>query len=481
MSGRVDTRERQEAPDINIVATAAGSLSLPSLKSSRTTARAARTRLANRLAAQRQVIRDREAEGVGEEDPELHALLVEEEELEDHYADACAKVTLAERAYDEALVKARSPEPSIDASPTGEEDDLATPLVNTSNPSPSRLKNPNAITAKIFLPKLKDKFRFREHNEMAGIIFHEAGLGTLDDQGIFTATVPETILVTKYLQSLENVAEVYERAMDVAIQTKYRWREMSDILNQVFGDRVAMRTEVARRLRELRFKGYQYVDDFIHHVTIITNMWMAVYSAGFSESRYLVASFLAKLPSDLLEGVVNRILREVPKEGAPIWEDYVRVHNTAPAPRLSPAVDLCQMVRSVCKVAEVTHHLQPKASPDRIRQVSDNQGSLRRGPTITEWASNFPEGSVVYFRTDKAISPESIRKTFSDLGAKEVRAHVHKRGHRYGFATFDNKAEASKLIHNGVPASSEGTSQGLKIRAFVPGSTRGRPVMKSGN
>ncbi|EER11452.1 hypothetical protein Pmar_PMAR011118 [Perkinsus marinus ATCC 50983] len=269
MSGRVDTRERQEAPDINIVATAAGSLSLPSLKSSRTTARAARTRLANRLAAQRQVIRDREAEGVGEEDPELHALLVEEEEL--------------------------------------------------------------STTMPTLVPR----------DEMAGIIFHEAGLGTLDNQGIFTATVPETILVTKYLQSLENVVEVYERAMDVAIQTKYRWWEMSDILNQVFGDRVR--------------------------------------------------------------------------------------------------------------------------------------------PTITEWASNFPGGSVVYFRTDKAISPESIRKTSSDLGAKEVRAHVHKRGHRYGFATFDNKAEASKLIHNGVPASSKGTSQGLKIRAFVPEGNRGRLVMKSGN
>ncbi|EER16625.1 hypothetical protein Pmar_PMAR018163, partial [Perkinsus marinus ATCC 50983] len=61
----------------------------------------------------------------------------------------------------------------------------------------------------------------------------------------------------------------------------------------------------------------------------------------------------------------------------------------------------------------------------------------------------------------------SIRKAVSDLDAKEVHVHVHKREHRYGFDTSDNKAEPLKLINNSIPTSSEGTSQGLKIRSFV--------------
>ncbi|KAF4705137.1 hypothetical protein FOZ63_013911, partial [Perkinsus olseni] len=124
-------------------------------------------------------IRDREAEGVGEDDPELQALLEEEEAREEQYA--YAKVTLAELPYDVAL------------------------------------KSPNAIAAKVFLPKLKDRFWSRQHNEMVSIVFYEAGLGTADSPGNFAATVPQTMLVTKYLQSLESVSEVFERAMDVAV------------------------------------------------------------------------------------------------------------------------------------------------------------------------------------------------------------------------------------------------------------------------
>ncbi|KAF4725765.1 hypothetical protein FOZ62_030615, partial [Perkinsus olseni] len=243
-----------------------------------------------------------------------------------------------------------------------------------------------------------------------------------------------TILVTKYLQSLESVTEVYERAMDA------------------FGDRVAMRTEVARRLRDLRFRGFQYVDDFTHRITIITNMRMAVYSSGFSESRYLVTSFLAKLPSDTLEGVVNGILRDVPKEGAPIWEDYVQLHSTAPAPRLTPSVDLCESIRSACI-------------------------KLRRSLIICN--QNHQRIGFVKCRITKELSVvdppllKVLRKIFSSLGARKVRAHVHKRGHRFGFAVLNNGAEAARLIQNGVPASSDGANQGLQIRTFVPGGTRG--------
>ncbi|KAF4647904.1 hypothetical protein FOL47_004015, partial [Perkinsus chesapeaki] len=278
--------------------------------------------------------------------------------------------------------------------------------------------------------------------------------------------------------SLEAVPEVYDRAMDVAMRTHYQWVLITSQLHQAFGDRVAMRDEVTRRLHALKFKGYQFVDEFIHQLILISNMWMTVHSEGSSESRYLLSSFLSKLPADSLQSVVDRLLREIPKEGAPIWEDYVRLHSTAPPPRFSPSVDLCETLRAACKSVEITHHLQPRILADRARQVAD-QGAPRRGPTITDWASRFPEGTVIYFRTDKSIPLEDVRKTFSSLGAREIKAHIHKRGHRYGFATFPSANEATKLATEGLPSGSEGASQGLQIRSFVPGGFRGGDGVQS--
>ncbi|KAF4758513.1 hypothetical protein FOZ63_029785 [Perkinsus olseni] len=113
MSGRVDSSNHPEASNSNLVATAAGYASLQSLKSARTTARGARTSLAYRFVAQRLVIRDREAEGVGEDDPESQALLEEEEACEEQYAYASAKFTIAELPYYVALVRARCPEQPV--------------------------------------------------------------------------------------------------------------------------------------------------------------------------------------------------------------------------------------------------------------------------------------------------------------------------------------------------------------------------------
>ncbi|KAF4750432.1 hypothetical protein FOZ63_032177 [Perkinsus olseni] len=91
---------------------------------------------------------------------------------------------------------------------------------------------------------------------------------------------------------------------------------------------------------------------------------------------------------------------------------------------------------------EITESLNPMEAQrrrDPVRRIAESDPSRM---TNTMFASKYPVGAVLYFRTDqKEVTDSQIKEHFRKLGAKDSMVVHHTHGHIYGLVGFPTAAE----------------------------------------
>ncbi|KAF4659687.1 hypothetical protein FOZ61_004545 [Perkinsus olseni] len=464
------------------------------LKAARKLARCRRTKTANRLQRVKALIAEYEGpvDGVELEEDEEYAKLQEEEEsLEPLLIEAQLAAANAERAVSDWLrddLSQRLPSPSLsvgresqafvtpdafgdspgpaahtdgrqartnalvtETSPASPPPPAAVPPpmgvssgVTSLGPQPSvrsRVSSSKDAIGKLVIPHLLDKYEVLSHINMFCLILSDNGYGQYDGER-FVPAERETTIVVRLLETLDKCPEVHAFAESTARSSQYGWDQTIDILKKRFGSKISLRGEANRRLKALRFLGPSMAEGFNQEVVVIANLWLSVYGKEGAEVRHLVSRIMGKLPYEVRQLVVASVLDKLPESCVHRWDNHVQLHEHAKHFQESPSVCLTEIISVVCKSMEITESLNPMEAQrrrDPVRRIAESDPSRM---TNTMFASKYPVGAVLYFRTDqKEVTDSQIKEHFRKLGAKDSMVVHHSHGHIYGLAGFPTAAE----------------------------------------